>query len=90
MKYLFATIYLLFLVHQGFSQDSLRLDSQFDIDIKGQHVLSALMQNPIQSIGASSRIVSDNPFHHFTIYAGLNYKGTLAKKFSFETGLYLE
>jgi hypothetical protein len=90
MKYLLTTIGLLFLVYQGIGQDSLRLDSQFDIDIKGQHILSALMETPIESIGASSRIVSDNPFHHFAIYAGLNYKGTLAKKFSFETGLYLE
>jgi hypothetical protein len=90
MKYILIVACLLLLANEGFCQDSLKLDSEFNIELKGQHILSAIAQNPIECINCPFREVRDNPLHHFAIYTGINYKGTLAEKYSFEAGLYLE
>ena len=89
MKYLFILI-CLSAIQQARGQDALKLDAELSVELKGQHLLAALLNEPIECINCPSGSVSDNPLHHFAIYSGVTYKGTLAGKHFFETGLFLE
>ncbi len=70
-------------------QDSIRIDSELSIITKGQHNLSALVNN-FDCFHCITGEVEDNPFFHLGVYTGIDYKLTLNEKFILETGLYLE
>ncbi len=89
VKHLFFVVFYLVLSTNAHSQDSLHVSSEFSVETKGQHNIAALNQN-FDCINCRSRVVSDNPIHHLGIYAGVNHDLVLNKKYSLNTGLYLE
>ncbi len=90
LKHVATTLALFMISFTAMCQDSLKLESELSIEIRGQHVLKALSPAPTECFNCGTRTVSDNPMHHFAIFSGLNYTGTLHEKHSFEIGLYAE
>ncbi len=89
MKKLSLALLLLNLSYFCFTQDSIRMDSEFYIETKGQHNLAAFF-NDFDCIGCTTGRVQDYPFFHLAIYTGIEHKLKLNNKYTLVTGLYLE
>jgi hypothetical protein len=77
----------------SFAQDSLLIETEISNECQGQHNLAAIAKGGIGGIkqyNKSNSIISDNPLYHFAIYNGTVLKTTLNKKYSIETGLFME
>jgi hypothetical protein len=90
MKYVRLIFLTILFSNCAFSQDSLKFESELNIDIRGQHILTHFTDKPIACIDCPSAFIADNPFNHFAIYSGLGYKGTLSDKYTFDVGLMME
>ncbi len=74
---------------QGFTQDSIQVESLVSFETKGQHNIAALNNN-FDCINCITGRIEDNPIHHLGIYTGLVHELVLNDKYSIETGLYME
>jgi hypothetical protein len=83
-------LFLLFqFFNQIFTQDSIKLKSEFNVELKSQHNLT-LFKNRFQCIECEISEVPDNPFFHFAIYSGMTNKIILNSKYILETGIFIE
>jgi hypothetical protein len=86
---------LLCLAHakQALCQDSLLIETEISNECQGQHNLAAIANggiNGIKQLGNTSTAISDNPIFHFAIYNGAALTTSINKKYSIETGLFIE
>lgn len=89
MDRIFLILITSFLPNLLLSQDSIKVQSEFSIDLKGRHVISAIANN-FDCFNCIFNKVENNPFHHFTIYNGFNFKLIFEDRYTLQTGLYLE
>lgn len=89
MKKISLVAILFSFAYFGFAQDSIRMDSEFTIQTKGQHNLAAFA-NDFSCLDCISNRVQDNPIFHLAIFTGINHKLVMNDNFSLETGLFLE
>jgi hypothetical protein len=74
-------------------QDSLLIETEIRNECQGQHNIAAIAKGGIggtKQFNSINGIISDNPIFHFAIYNGAVLKTTLNKKYSMETGLFME
>ena len=95
-KYLNKILTLIFVLGYSapsFCQDSLLIETELSNECQGQHNLAAIAKGGIggiKQLNYSNSTISDNPIFHFAIYNGTVLKTTLNKKYSIETGLFME
>lgn len=96
LKHFYIIITLSFVVGHSlpsFCQDSLLVETEISNECQGQHNLAAIARGGtggIKQLNNSNNIISDNPIFHFAVYNGTVLKTTLNKKYSIETGLFME
>ncbi|NOT36672.1 MAG: hypothetical protein HOP11_04785 [Saprospiraceae bacterium] len=96
LQYFRKIVTLIFVIGYSlpsFCQDSLLIETEISNECQGQHNLATIAKGGIggvRQINNSNNILSDNPIFHFAIYNGIALKTTLNKKYSIETGLYME
>jgi hypothetical protein len=96
LKYTRKIMTLIFVIGyslSSFGQDSLLIETEISNECQGQHNLAAIAKGGIGGVrqfNNSSSVITDNPIFHFAIYNGTILKTTLNKKYSIETGLFME
>lgn len=95
-KHFYKILTLIFVIGYSlplFCQDSLLVETELSNECQGQHNLAAIAKGGIGGVrqfNNSNRIISNNPIFHFAVYNGIVLKTTLNKKYSIETGLFME
>lgn len=96
IKHFYKILTLFFVIGYSlpsFCQDSLHIETEISNECQGQHNLVAIAKGGIggiRQLNNSNNIISDNPIFHFAVYNGTVLKTTLNKKYSIETGLFME
>lgn len=89
MKIIHVILFTIYSISVSISQDSIRLESILSLEVKGQHNLSALVDN-FDCFNCARGQAYDNPFYHFAIFSGLSHELKINDKYKIETAIFAE